>query len=152
MYTIGLSANMAAIYKLLVQHALTVCCSIVCNTCKLNNCVLVNCNNCMLKCKCNPVDITLILTITQYMQICTNTIQVQLRPQVFFRLEDLEEATTDNTLHKTHITNARHTLINQHAQTTNLHTQATMQVLLEDGQGLALHAQPHITMHQHKQH
>ena len=52
MYTIGLSKNMAAIYKLLVQHALTVCCSIVCNTCKLNNCVLVNCNNCMLKCKC----------------------------------------------------------------------------------------------------
>ena len=56
----------------------------------------------------------------------------------------------NNQMIKTHIQLTQTT--NQHAQTTNLHTQATMQVLLEDGQGLALHAQPHITMHQHKQH
>ena len=41
-------------------------------------------------------------------------------------------------------TNARHTLL-------NMHTQTTKQVLLESVQGLALHAQPHITMHQHTQ-
>ena len=47
-------------------------------------------------------------------------------------------------LHKTQIWNARHTLL-------NMHTQTTKQVLLESVQGLALHAQPHITMHQHTQ-
>ena len=47
-------------------------------------------------------------------------------------------------MHKTQIWNARHTLL-------NMHTQTTKQVLLESVQGLALHAQPHITMHQHTQ-
>ena len=41
---------MAAINKHSVQHAFIVCCAIVCNTCKLANCMLHNCNNCMLNC------------------------------------------------------------------------------------------------------
>ena len=60
-------------------------------------------------------------------------------------LEDLEETTTDNTMHKA-TSNAM-----QEYTCTTLTTQTAKWVLTEGSQCLALYVQPHITMNQHKQ-